>query len=220
MLPTAEAQLLLVVDQFEELFTQVDPDTASRFIDELVDLVTDAGSRAHVVITVRADFYDRPLRHRRLGELLRDGTEVITPLSVDELEAAITGPASTVGVTVDPLVVAEMVRETVDRPGALPLLQYTLTELFESHASRAITLAAYRAGGGVSRTLARRADSLARRSRRRGHGDRPPRPAAARQRRRRQRQDAAAGAWSPSSRSWTIPPTCGGSSTRSGATGC
>ena len=99
VLPDGHDQLLLVIDQFEELFTQVDDDTANRFIDELVGLVTAPHSRTRVVVTLRADFYDRPLRHRGLGELLRDGTEVITPMSIEELEAAITGPAAKVGVT-------------------------------------------------------------------------------------------------------------------------
>jgi serine/threonine protein kinase/DNA-binding SARP family transcriptional activator len=160
ILPDGRDQLFLVIDQFEELFTQVDEETASRFIDELVELVTSPRSRTRVVVTLRADFYDRPLRHRGLGELLRDGTEVITPMSIEELEAAITGPAAKSGVTVDPLVVAEMVGEIVDRPGALPLMQYTLTELFDARVNRTITIGAYRAGGGVSRTLAKRADSL------------------------------------------------------------
>jgi DNA-binding SARP family transcriptional activator/ABC-type glycerol-3-phosphate transport system substrate-binding protein len=160
VLPNGPEQLLLVIDQFEELFTQVDEDTANRFIDELVDLVTAAGTRVRVVITLRADFYDRPLQHRGLGELLRAGTEVVTPMSVDELEEAITAPTAKVDVHVAPQVVSEMVAEIVDRPGALPLLQYTLTELFEARAGRTITLASYRAGGGVSRALARRADSL------------------------------------------------------------
>ncbi len=160
VLPEGRDQLLLVIDQFEELFTQVDEETASRFIDELVGLVTAPRSRARVVVTLRADFYDRPLRHRGLGELLRDGTEVITPMSIEELEAAITGPAAKVGVNVDALVVAEMVGEIVDRPGALPLMQYALTELFDARVNRTITIGAYRAGGGVSRTLAKRADSL------------------------------------------------------------
>ena len=159
-MPTENDQLLVVVDQFEELFTQVDEETATRFMDELVDLLTAPRTRVRVVVTLRADFYDRPLRHRALGELLRDGTEVVTPMSIDELEAAITGPAAKVGVDVDPIVVSEMVGETVDRVGALPLLQYTLTELFDARTGRTITRAAYRAGGGVSRTLARRADSL------------------------------------------------------------
>ncbi len=160
VLPDGRDQLLLVIDQFEELFTQVDEETASRFIDELVGLVTAPRSRTRVVITLRADFYDRPLRHRGLGELIRDGTEVITPMSTEELEAAITGPAAKVGVNVDNLVVAEMVGEIVDRPGALPLMQYALTELFDARVARTVTIGAYRAGGGVSRTLAKRADSL------------------------------------------------------------
>jgi DNA-binding SARP family transcriptional activator/tRNA A-37 threonylcarbamoyl transferase component Bud32 len=160
VMPNDHDQLLLVIDQFEELFTQVDEDTATRFIDELVDVVTATSGRVHVVITLRADFYDRPLQHRGLGELIRDGTEVITPMSIDELEAAITDPAARVGVEIERLVVSEMVGDVVDRPGALPLLQYTLTELFEARAGRAITIAAYRAAGGVTRTLARRADSL------------------------------------------------------------
>jgi len=160
VLPDGRDQLLLVIDQFEELFTQVEEETSVRFIDELVGIVTAPHSRTRVVVTLRADFYDRPLRHRGLGELLRDGTEVITPMSIEELEAAITGPAAKVGVNVDPLVVAEMVGEIVDRPGALPLMQYALTELFDARVDRTITIGAYRAGGGVSRTLAKRADSL------------------------------------------------------------
>jgi hypothetical protein len=160
VLSPTDGRLLLVIDQFEELFTQVDPDAAERFIAELVDLVTAPPNHVHVVITLRADFYDRPLRHRGLGELLRDGTEVLTPMTVEELESAITGPAGRVGVTVDPLVVTEIVADTVDRNGALPLLQYTMTELFDARVAGTITYAQYRAGGGVSRMLARRADAL------------------------------------------------------------
>ena len=136
MLPNDGSQLLLVIDQFEELFTQVDADTANRFIDTLVSAVTDDQSRVRVVVTLRADFYDRPLQHRGLGELLRDGTEVITPMTPHELERAITGPAEQHGVTFEPALVAELVGDVVDRPGALPLLQYTLTELFDQSAGR------------------------------------------------------------------------------------
>ena len=160
ILPDEQTQLLLVIDQFEELFTQVDDDAAERFMDELVDLVTAPATQARVVITLRADFYDRPLLHRGVGELLREGTEVVTPMSVGELGAAITGPARRVGVDVEAAVVSEMVTEILDHPGALPLLQYTLTELFGARTGRTITMSAYRAGGGVSRTLARRADTL------------------------------------------------------------
>ena len=92
VLPNDGSQLLLLIDQFEELFTQVDPATANRFLDTLVSAVTDDQSRIRVIATLRADYYDRPLQHRGLGELLRDGTEAIPPMTPHELERAITGP--------------------------------------------------------------------------------------------------------------------------------
>jgi DNA-binding SARP family transcriptional activator/ABC-type glycerol-3-phosphate transport system substrate-binding protein len=154
------AQLLLVVDQFEELFTQVAEDTADRFLDTLVETVRDPHSNVRIVITLRADFYDRPLRHRGLGELLRDGTEVVTPMSPEELEQAITRPAATVRVGFEPALVAQLVTDVVDRPGALPLLQFTLTELFDNRSAATIPLADYEAAGGVSGALVTRADGL------------------------------------------------------------
>ena len=160
VLPDDGSQLILLVDQFEELFTQVDEATAERFLDALVDAVTHEGSRLHVVATLRADFYDRPLRHRGIGELVREGTEVITPMTPDELERAITGPTDTIGVRYEPGLVAELINDVVDRPGALPLLQYALTELFEAREGATITTQAYRDLGGVSGALVARAESL------------------------------------------------------------
>ena len=160
VLPNDGSQLLLVIDQFEELFTQVDRETADRFIDALVGAVADAHSRLRVVVTLRADFYDRPLRYGGLGELLRDGTEVITPMTPAELERAVLGPVEPLGVTFEPALVAELVHDVVDRPGALPLLQYALTELFDGRQGRVITQASYQELGGVSGALARRAEAL------------------------------------------------------------
>ena len=96
-MPNDGSQLLLLIDQFEELFTQVDSATANRFIASIVSAVTDARGRLRVVATLRADFYDRPLQHRGLGELLREGTEVITPMTPSELEQAITHASSATG---------------------------------------------------------------------------------------------------------------------------
>ena len=160
VLPNDGSQLLLVIDQFEELFTQVDRETAERFINALVSAVTDEHGRLRVVVTLRADFYDRPLRYSGLGELLRDGSEVITPMTPEELERAVVGPVEPLGVTFEPALVAELVRDVVDRPGALPLLQYALTELFDERQGRTITLDSYRELGGVSGALARRAEAL------------------------------------------------------------
>ncbi len=158
--PDDGSQLLLLIDQFEELYTQVDPATANRFLANLVSAVTDEQSRIRVVATLRADFYDRPLQHRDLGELLRNGTEVVTPMTAHDLEHAITCPAEPYGITFEPAVVAALVREVTDRPGALPLLQYTLTELFDHRRGNRIDLATYEELGGVSGTLVKRAEGL------------------------------------------------------------
>ena len=94
-----------------------------------------------------------PLLHRGLGELLRDGTETITPMTTQELERAIARPAEQQGVALEPALVAELVREVTDRSGALPLLQYTLTELFDARRGERIDFGAYTQIGGVSGAL-------------------------------------------------------------------
>jgi DNA-binding SARP family transcriptional activator/tRNA A-37 threonylcarbamoyl transferase component Bud32 len=160
VLPAGESQLILVIDQFEELFVQVDADLAGRFIEAVVNAVMDDRGRIRVIVTLRADFYDRPLRHRRLGELLRDGTEVITPMTPEEIERAVVGPVEPLGVTFEPALVAELVHDVVDRAGALPLLQFTLTELFDARHGRRITATSYHELGGVSGSLVKRAEGL------------------------------------------------------------
>ena len=155
-----DGHLLLVIDQFEELFTLTTEDSRDRFTSQLVELVADHHSRVRVVVTLRADFYDRPLRQRDLGELLRTGTELVTPMSREELEQAISEPARRVGIRIDHDVVHTMIDETVDQPGALPLLQYTLSELFDARTSASVTMTDYGQIGGVSGSLVLRADSI------------------------------------------------------------
>jgi WD40 repeat protein len=82
------------------------------------------------------------------------------PLTGEEIERAIDGPAERVGATPELALVAEMVADVSERPGALPLLQFALTELFERRRGSAMTLEAYRQIGGVSGALARRAEEL------------------------------------------------------------
>ncbi len=159
-LPDDGSQLLLAIDQFEELFTQVDQATSLQFIDSLVDAVTAKHSRVRVVVTLRADFYDRPLGHARLGELLRDGTQVITAMNAEQLERAVAGPVEQFAITYEPSLIAQLVTDVADRPGALPLLQYALTELFSQRKGNQITSADYAELGGVSCVLSKRAEGL------------------------------------------------------------
>jgi len=161
VLPAAGSELVLVVDQFEELFTLVDDDDVrARFLRVLAGAVADPRSRIRVVVTLRADFYDRPLAYPGFGELLGSRTYTVTPLTPQDLARAVAGPAEVVGVNIDPALVAEASAEFTDRPGALPLLEYALTESFEHRRDHGLSLDSYRAIGGLSGALARRADGF------------------------------------------------------------
>ncbi|MCA9925817.1 MAG: protein kinase, partial [Anaerolineales bacterium] len=126
------SQILLLIDQFEELFTLVEDETARfHFLDSLLAALADPLSQLRVVVTLRADFYDRPLQVPPLGKLLRQHTELALPLTPDELQEAICRPAAGVGVTVEPQLAGAIIADVQEQPGGLPLLQYALTELFE-----------------------------------------------------------------------------------------
>ena len=159
--PERQVELLLVIDQFEELFTLVeDPAVRQNFLEGLLTAVSDPESRLRVVLTLRADFYDRPLLYPGFSELVRRHTEVVLPLSADELAQAIRGPAAQVGVTFEEDLVSTIVAQVNTQPGGLPLMQYALTELFERRQDGRLTQEAYKATGGVLGALSRRADEL------------------------------------------------------------
>ena len=156
-----DAEVVLVVDQFEELFTLTTEERERElFLESLRVGTADPESRLRVVVTLRADFYDRPLIYPRFGELLAERTEAVPPLTPDELEQAIRGPVERLGVRPEPGLVAEMIADVAHQPGALPLLQYALTELFERRDGDRLTLAAYREIGGIAGALSARADRI------------------------------------------------------------
>ena len=158
--PDDAAQIVVVIDQLEELFSQTSRETAAAFMSAVVEATTARHSIVKVIATLRADFYDQPLGHPEFGELVRIGTEVITPMNPQELERAITGPAESVGVTIEPGVVAAIASEMSGQPGGLPLMQYALTELFDQRTGSTITVEACHDLGGVVGALARRADEI------------------------------------------------------------
>jgi len=154
-------ELVLVIDQFEEVFT-LGQDEAARahLLDSLVTAALDERSRLRMVITLRADFIDRPLEYVDFGELLRQRSEFVLPLTPDELERAILGPAERLGLQLETGLVPAMMYDVGGQPGVLPLLQYALTELFETRENRWLTRAAYESIGGVLGALGRRAEDV------------------------------------------------------------
>jgi WD40 repeat protein/DNA-binding SARP family transcriptional activator len=161
ILPDPDAELLIVLDQMEEIFTLIqDEDERLHVLESVRSAAMAADSRVRVIATLRADFFDQPLSVRGFGEMLAQRTEAITPMSPEELERAIVAPADRAGLGVEPRLLAAMIADVVDRPGALPLLQYTLTELAERRDDGTLTLSGYRRIGGVPGALARRAEQI------------------------------------------------------------
>jgi WD40 repeat protein/class 3 adenylate cyclase len=159
--PKGEPEMVLVFDQFEELFTLVSDQTVvSRFLDNICTAVNDPKSTLRIILTLRADFYDRPLSYPGISELMQKRTEVVVPLSTEELMSAINGPAALVGIIVEPELIAELISEVNRQPGALPLLQSTLDELFERRDGNRLTQAAYARIGGINAVLNSRAEDV------------------------------------------------------------
>ena len=156
-----ETELLLVVDQFEEAFTLTENEEERALLLESLRVATaDPASRVNVVTTLRADFYDRPLRYPRMGPLLGSTTEVLSPLTPEELERAIVRPAERSGLAVDSALVPQIAADVAEQPGALPLVQYALTELYDRRDDGRLTVEAYREIGGVGGALAASAEHL------------------------------------------------------------
>lgn len=161
-LPAEEnAELFLIIDQFEELFTLTsDEGIQQAFLASLVTALLEPDSRLRLVVTLRADFVDRPLLDIDFGELIRQRNELIPPMTPDELERAIIGPARRAGLALEEGLATTIIQEVGNQPGALPLLQFALTELWSYRSGQLLTHAAYEQIGGVAGALAQRAEAL------------------------------------------------------------
>ena len=156
----ARGRVVLVIDQFEEVFAAADPAEPARFLANLASVVGDADAGVAVVLALRADMYDRPLLHPAFAALLVPGVIHLLPMTAGELEQASVEPARRAGIAIEPALLAQLVGDSLDRPGALPLLQHALAELFDGCTSDRLGLAAYRAIGGINGSLSRRAEAV------------------------------------------------------------
>jgi DNA-binding SARP family transcriptional activator/outer membrane protein assembly factor BamB/energy-coupling factor transporter ATP-binding protein EcfA2 len=155
---TMGAPVVIVIDQIEELWTASSVERRTELLAELASVV-DSG-HARVIATVRADMLDRPLQDPVIGPHVGAATFVVAPLTPAELDEAITLPPASVGVTVDGAVVAQLVAEASAQPGSLPMLQFTLTELYDRRVDGRIDLAALESLGGLGGAIGRRAEAV------------------------------------------------------------
>ncbi|MGW3961506.1 nSTAND1 domain-containing NTPase [Amycolatopsis sp. NPDC005003] len=153
-------RLVIVVDQFEELFTLCrDEDERRAFVDCLLTAAGEHGP-ARVVLGVRADFYARCAQYPALVTALRDRQVLVGPMDADDLRAVVREPAVRAGLTVENALVEAVVADTADEPGALPLMSHALVETWKRRSGGRMTLAAYRQAGGLRGAIARTADRV------------------------------------------------------------
>lgn len=161
VLPGDDSILLLFIDQFEELFSTVRSEATRRnFLENLISVADDERSRIRVVTTIRADFLDRPLDYPDFAESIANGIVTVGAPTRDGLAQAISAPARTVGLDLEPGLVGRIISDVEGQPGTLPLLQYALTETFSHRERSTLTVAGYEATGGVAGALGRRAEEL------------------------------------------------------------
>ncbi len=161
-----DACLMLVIDQLEELFTLASTGERAKFLDAL--RVLRAEPRCVLVLVLRADFYgalmDSPLWAELHGQLCRID---VAPLRGPALREAIERPARELGVSFEPGLVERLLGDAASEPGILPLLQETLSQLWDHQRQRRITLADYEALGeggrsGLAVAISHRADATLR----------------------------------------------------------
>ncbi|WP_327594051.1 WD40 repeat domain-containing protein [Streptomyces chartreusis] len=164
------APAVLIVDQFEEIFTLC-PDESDRrtFVQLLQAACTPADPGdpppVLVVLGIRADFYEQCLAHPELADALQHRHMVLGPLTTMELREAVTGPAKAVGLELEPGLAELIVREvSADGPrgthdaGALPLLSHALLATWQRRRGGRLTVAGYRAAGGIQGAVAATAE--------------------------------------------------------------
>ncbi|MBN1813285.1 MAG: hypothetical protein JXA14_15725 [Anaerolineae bacterium] len=166
----SDRRLLLVVDQFEELFTQCrDPVQRRAFIDNLLTAtgVSSPGKKAGsddgltiVVIALRADFYHHCAQFENLRPALENYQVYIGPMTPEELRRTIEEPAGVGGWDLESGLVDLLLRDVGEEPGALPLLSHALLETWKRRQGHTLTLDGYTEAGGVRGAIANTAEAV------------------------------------------------------------
>ena len=164
LITAAQTQrVMLVVDQFEEAFTQCQDITKrQQFFECVLGALQRDDNKLCLIITMRADFLGKCLEQEYggLAKKIQEYLVTVTPMNREELETAIIKPAQQVNLAVEPELVSQMIADVENSPGSLPLLQYTLTELWQQRTEERLTLTTYSKLGGVRGTLQTRATEV------------------------------------------------------------
>jgi tetratricopeptide (TPR) repeat protein len=158
-----DRRLVVLVDQFEEVFTLCgEEELREALVRNLLHAAKVAQGQTLVILTMRADFYAKCAANAQLAAALSDHHVLVGPMSDDELRRAVERPTQLVGCELDAGLVDLLVQGVRQQPGALPLLQHALLELWEKREGRRLTVKAYQEIGKLEGALQRRADATLR----------------------------------------------------------
>jgi hypothetical protein len=158
---TVDKRVVIVVDQFEEVFTLAnDAQERLAFVAALLYASSVVGGSTVVVLTIRADFVGKAAGIPGLADRLSERDVLVSPMDAEDLRRAIVEPAERVGLQLEKGLVDTIIADLGDGPGTLPLLQHTLLELFDGRRGRWLTIDRYREIGGVRGAIAQRAEAI------------------------------------------------------------
>jgi transcriptional regulator with XRE-family HTH domain len=157
-----EMRVVLFIDQFEEVFTQTtSEEERQHFLDLLVTAVSEPQGPTILILTLRADFYDRPMHYPELFQLIEAHHSFVLPMDLKGLREVIEKPARlpNVQLTFEGDLESDLLFEVHEQVGALPLLQFTLDQLFQQRSGHQLTLQAYQEIGGLEGAVANQAET-------------------------------------------------------------
>jgi WD40 repeat protein len=139
-------RILLVGDQFEELYTLCKAEERQSFLERLLEVVSTVNHHTPhftLVLTLRADFLESALSDRSFADVMRYGDQMLGPMNSQELEEAIVQPAALMGVTIESGLTKRLLDDVINQPGQLPLLEFALTQLWDKQSNAQLTNTAY-----------------------------------------------------------------------------
>ena len=132
--PDPAQRLILYIDQFEELFTQTRNEIRRQsFLALLTDAIAREDGRVTVILSMRSDFMSQSATYPELLSLINQQFQLVGAMTSQELALAILKPALVVGAEIEPELVAQVIADMKGEPGALPLMQFALKDLFGAH---------------------------------------------------------------------------------------
>src|SRR6266496_1959300 len=157
-----KTRVVLFVDQFEELFTlTASEEEREHFITLLINALTEPHGPVVILLTLRADFFDLPMHYPELGQLIEEHHKPIFAMSIKDLRSIIEQPAalSDVQLSFQGDLVSDLLFDVQGKVGALPLLEFTLDQLFQRRSGNQLTIQSYHEIGGVKGALAKQAET-------------------------------------------------------------